>query len=65
MYELHLTNFGMAPVSLSRIEVLDADAEAGQPIVRRAASFKSLYQKRPPQILRLLISHLRSLLIRH
>ena len=32
MYELHLTNFGMAPVSLSRIEVLDADAEAGQPI---------------------------------
>jgi hypothetical protein len=32
MYELHLTNFGMAPLSLSRIEVLDADAAASQPI---------------------------------
>jgi len=32
MYELHLTNFGTAPVSLSRIEVLDADAAAAQPI---------------------------------
>ena len=32
MYELHLTNFGPTPLSLSRIEVLDADAGAGQPI---------------------------------
>jgi len=31
MYELHLTNFGPTPVSLSRIEVLDADAGAAQP----------------------------------
>ena len=32
IYELHLTNFGMAPLSLSRIEVLDADTTATQPI---------------------------------
>jgi hypothetical protein len=32
MYELHLTNFGMAPLSLTRIEVLDADTSASQPI---------------------------------
>jgi len=32
MYELHLTNFGTTPVSLSRIEVLDADAGAAQPV---------------------------------
>jgi len=32
MYELHLTNFMPMPVSLSRIEVLDADAGTGQPI---------------------------------
>jgi hypothetical protein len=32
MYELHLTNFGMAPLHLSRIEVLNADAVAAQPI---------------------------------
>ena len=32
MYELQLTNFGTSPVSLSRIEALDADAEAAQPI---------------------------------
>jgi hypothetical protein len=31
MYELHLTNFGPAPVSLSRIEALDADAGTAQP----------------------------------
>lgn len=30
MYELQLTNFGPAPLSLSRIEVLDADAGAAQ-----------------------------------
>ena len=32
MYELHLTNFMPTPISLSRIEVLDADAEMSQPI---------------------------------
>ena len=32
MYELHLTNFAPAPLSLSRIEVLDADAGAVPPI---------------------------------
>ena len=32
MYELHLTNFMPMPVSLSRIEVLDADAGTSQPI---------------------------------
>src|SRR4030088_1040416 len=37
MYELHLTNFGTSTVSLSRIEVLDADAEAAQAI----ASFEA------------------------
>src|SRR5262245_60120101 len=35
MYELHLTNYG-APLSLSRIELFDADA-AGEPI----ASFQA------------------------
>lgn len=32
MYELHLTNFGNAPLSLSRIEVFDADLAASPPI---------------------------------
>jgi len=32
MYEVHLTNFMPMPVSLSRIEVLDADAGTGQPV---------------------------------
>ena len=32
VYELHLTNFGTTPLSLNRIEVLDADAGAAQPI---------------------------------
>ena len=32
MYELHLTNFMPMPVSLSRIDVIDADAETSQPI---------------------------------
>jgi len=32
MYELHLTNFGPTPLTLSRIEVLDADGGAAQPI---------------------------------
>ena len=32
MYELHLTNFMPMPISLSRIDVLDADAGTSQPI---------------------------------
>ena len=32
MYELHLTNFMPMPISLSRIEVLDADAGTSNPI---------------------------------
>ncbi len=32
IYELHLTNFGSAPLSLSRIDVRDADSPAAQPI---------------------------------
>src|SRR5580658_9448797 len=32
VYEMHLTNFRQAPLSLSRIEVLDADADGGAPI---------------------------------
>src|SRR5437879_8725126 len=32
MYELHLTNFGTTPLSLSRIEVLDADPGTAQQI---------------------------------
>jgi hypothetical protein len=32
MYELHLTNFGTAPLSVIRIEVRDADGAASQPI---------------------------------
>src|SRR5215469_16340271 len=32
MYELHLKNLGAVPLTLSRIEVLDADAENSQPI---------------------------------
>ena len=32
MYELHLRNFGIAPLNLSRIEVLDAEAAAARPI---------------------------------
>jgi hypothetical protein len=32
LYELYLTNFGAFPRSLSRIEVLDADAKTAQPI---------------------------------
>jgi hypothetical protein len=35
MYELHLTNFGAGPLSLNRLEVLDADTETA----RRIATF--------------------------
>ncbi len=45
MYELHLTNFGTDPVSLSRIEVFDADAGAAQPIVTfEAAQLEAMLQ---------------------
>jgi hypothetical protein len=32
MYELHLTNFGQTPLTLNRIEVLDAGIDASQPV---------------------------------
>ena len=32
IYELHLTNFGTAPLNLRRIDVLDADSPAALPI---------------------------------
>jgi hypothetical protein len=38
MYELHFTNFEMNPVSLRRIEVLDADTKAARPIATLEAS---------------------------
>ncbi|HKV61412.1 MAG TPA: M23 family metallopeptidase [Candidatus Acidoferrum sp.] len=45
MYELHLTNFGATPLSLSRIEVLDADAGAAQPIATfEAEQLESMLQ---------------------
>ena len=45
MYELHLTNFGRTPISLSRIEVLDADAAAAQPIATfEAEQLKTMLQ---------------------
>jgi len=52
MYELHLTNFGMAPLSLSRIEVLDADAPSAQPVAtfeaeRLETMFQALGGKTP------------------
>lgn len=33
LYELHLTNFGPAPLPMNRIELLDADASEGKPLV--------------------------------
>jgi murein DD-endopeptidase MepM/ murein hydrolase activator NlpD len=33
LYELHLTNFGAAPLPINRIELLDADASEGKPVV--------------------------------
>src|SRR5262249_35537732 len=52
MYELHLTNYGAAPLSLSRIELLDADA-AAQPIAsfeteQLETMLQSLGGKTPP-----------------
>jgi hypothetical protein len=45
MYELHFTNFEMNPVSLRRIEVLDADTKAARPIATLEASeFDALLQ---------------------
>ena len=32
LYELHLTNFATSPLYVTRIEVLDADAAASEPI---------------------------------
>jgi hypothetical protein len=45
MYELHLTNFMPMPVSLSRIDVLDIDAEGAQPIATfDVAQLKTMLQ---------------------
>jgi Peptidase family M23 len=45
MYELHLTNFMPMPMSLSRIEVLDADAGTAQPVATfEAAQLESMLQ---------------------
>lgn len=45
MYELHLTNFGIAPLALSGIEVLDADIAASQPIATfEAAELEAMLQ---------------------
>ncbi len=38
LYELHLTNFTPTPLSLSRIDVLDADARSAPPIATFAAA---------------------------
>jgi Peptidase family M23 len=45
MYELHLTNFMPMPVSLSRIDVIDADAGTSQPIATfEAAQLETMLQ---------------------
>jgi len=45
MYELHLTNFMPMPISLSRIDVLDADAGTAQPIATfEAAQLETMLQ---------------------
>jgi hypothetical protein len=45
MYELHLTNFGTAPLYLSRVEVLDADASGTQPITTfKAEQLDTMWQ---------------------
>src|SRR2546430_4140576 len=38
MYELHLTNFGTTPLSLNRIEVLDADRSEERRVVKECRS---------------------------
>jgi hypothetical protein len=38
VYEIHLTNFMPAPLSLSRIEVLDADAEEASSVLSNKLS---------------------------
>ena len=46
MYELHLTNFGRAPLYLSRIEVFDSDAAASKPIaVFEAEQLETMLQR--------------------
>ncbi len=45
MYELHLTNFMPMPISVSRIDVLDADAGTAQPIAAfEAAQLETMFQ---------------------
>ncbi len=52
LYELHLTNFATSPLSVRRIEVLDADAASGEPLVsfqaeQLAAIFQAVGGKTP------------------
>src|SRR6266496_35553 len=45
LYELHLTNFATSPLYVSRIEVLDADAAAAEPIATlRAEQLAAMLQ---------------------
>jgi len=45
LYELHLTNFATMPLNVSRIEVLDADAEAVEPIaIFLAEQLETIFQ---------------------
>lgn len=45
LYELHLTNFATSPLYLSRIEVLDADAGAVEPIATfQAEQLETIFQ---------------------
>ena len=45
LYELHLTNFATSPLYLSRIEVLDADAAAVEPIATfQAEPLEKIFQ---------------------
>jgi len=44
MYELHLTNFGTAPLSLSRIEVLDAVGTAQRIVAFEAQQLEDMLQ---------------------
>jgi murein DD-endopeptidase MepM/ murein hydrolase activator NlpD len=51
MYELYLTNFGMAPLSLRRIDVLDADVKTTRPIATfEQAQLDTMLQSIGPQV---------------
>jgi murein DD-endopeptidase MepM/ murein hydrolase activator NlpD len=45
LYELHLTNFGAVPLVLNRVEVFDAQADGGSPLVTfEAATLATMLQ---------------------